>query len=108
MFFDNLESLCRKKNTTISAVAQSLGLSKGSITSWRNGVTPNGETLLKFANFFDVSTDFLLTGKEKYHHLDDTELFWLDLYEQLSLCNPKIKDECIGFVQGYIARGNIE
>lgn len=108
MFFQNLDFLCQQNHTTITAVSQSLGLSKGSVTSWKNGAIPNGETLLKFANYFNVSTDYLLTGKEKYKDLNSSEEHWLDLYKQLSCCSLDIQNECIGFVKGYIARGTVD
>ena len=49
MFYSQLEYLCKKNNTTVSNVIQILGLSKGSVTSWRNGVIPKGDTIIKLA-----------------------------------------------------------
>lgn len=37
-----------------------LGIARGSVTSWKKGTVPNNTTLLKIANYFGVSTDFLL------------------------------------------------
>ncbi len=64
MFYDNLKYLCDKKNTTPTTVIKQLGLSTGSITNWKKGITPTGDIVMRFAEHFDVSTDFLLTGIE--------------------------------------------
>ena len=55
-----LEYLCKQRGEKITNVIQSLNLGKGSLSNWRNGATPNGETLIKLAKHFNVSTDFLL------------------------------------------------
>lgn len=60
MFLERLLSLCSKNGTDISNVLRSLGLSTSKGTAWRNGSIPNGDILLKLANYFRVSTDYLL------------------------------------------------
>lgn len=105
MFYNQILQLCKQNNTSVTAVAQSLGMSKGTVTSWKNGGIPNGETILKFANYFNVSTDFLLTGKINFDSITEDEKDWISLYKELSLCEPSIQAECIGFVKGYIERG---
>lgn len=40
-------------------------MSKGSISSWRAGSIPKGETLNKIAEYFNVTTDYLLNGVQK-------------------------------------------
>lgn len=60
MFIERLLSLCSENGTDISNVLRSLGLSTSKGTAWRNGSIPNGDILLKLANYFHVSTDYLL------------------------------------------------
>lgn len=60
MFLERLLLLCDKKNTDISTVLRSLGLSTSKGTAWRKGSVPNGEILLMLAAHFHVSTDYLL------------------------------------------------
>lgn len=60
MFLERLLSLCSENGTDISNVLRSLGLSTSKGTAWRNGSIPNGDILLKLANYFHVSTDYLL------------------------------------------------
>lgn len=60
MFWKNFYNLCQKANKSPNAVAKELGISSGAVTSWKNGKTPHHGTLIKIAQFFEVSTDFLL------------------------------------------------
>ncbi len=63
MFYDRLLELCRENGKKITPVIRELGLSTGGIARWRNGSSPDGDTLYKVAEYFDVSVDYLL-GRE--------------------------------------------
>lgn len=39
-------------------------MSVRNVTKWKNGNTPKSDTVQKIADYFNVSTDYLLTGKE--------------------------------------------
>lgn len=61
MFFDRLQSLCEAKSLKISKVASDiLGVSSSAATGWKNGAVPNSSVVIKAAEFFDVSADYLL------------------------------------------------
>lgn len=64
MFYAQLEELCVKNGTKPTIVTRELGYSTGSMSQWKKGSSPSGDTLLKFADYFGVSTDYLLTGEE--------------------------------------------
>ena len=65
MFYDLYIELCEKKNVTPTRAAVEMGISKATPTTWKKrGLTPQGETLNKIANYFGVSTDYLF-GIEK-------------------------------------------
>lgn len=70
MFFFFFEELCEKNNTTPNKVAKDLGLSNATTTKWKKGATPQGKTLAKVADYFNVSTDYLL-GKTDTVHIED-------------------------------------
>ena len=58
---ERILDLIEKKGTTKNKVLMDLGLSKNSFVSWQSrGTSPQGDTLKKFANYFNVSTDYLL------------------------------------------------
>lgn len=64
MFFDIFYDLCKKKGISCKKAAEDIGLSNSITTKWKKtGATPGGDTLNRIANYFDVSTDYLL-GKE--------------------------------------------
>ena len=60
MFHKNLDDLCKCNNISITKLLQVLNLSTSKGTAWKNGSTPNGETVAKIADYFNVSTDYLL------------------------------------------------
>ena len=61
MFWERFYNLCLEKDTKPNPVAKKIGISSGIVTKWKNEDTlPNGETLLKIADYFDVSVDYLL------------------------------------------------
>lgn len=63
MFFERFSALCKEHNETPNSVAKIIGVSSGSVTAWKRGTDPRNATLAKIADYFDVTTDFLL-GKE--------------------------------------------
>lgn len=66
MFYDVFSSLCSSKGVSCKRAAIEIGLSNSTPTKWKNsGATPNGDTLNKIADYFGVTTDFLLTGEQK-------------------------------------------
>lgn len=64
MFLEILNNLILERGITKNKLLTDLGLARGSFINWeqRNNL-PNGETLLKIADYFGVSVDYLL-GKE--------------------------------------------
>lgn len=89
MFFDQLEYLCKKNDITVSGLAKQLGMSTGTIAKWKNGAIPNGETILKFSQYFGTSTDYLLTGKLQTSDLCKDEIEFLGLFRSLSDSSKK-------------------
>ena len=62
MFYENLLALCEERRVLLTPTIKALGISPGVIGGWKKGGTPNGGTLLKIANHFNVSVDYLLLG----------------------------------------------
>ena len=63
MFYTTLLTLCDNNNVKLTPLIKLLGISPGAIGNWKDGSTPNGETLVKIADYFNVSVDYLL-GRE--------------------------------------------
>lgn len=71
MFYEILQDLCLKKSTTVTAVLKSLNISTSKGTAWKNGSVPNGEIIKKLAEYFEVSTDYLLGNETESKTLDE-------------------------------------
>lgn len=82
MFFTNFESLCKAKGKSATAIGNELGISKTTISYWRNtkGVIPKQDVLVKIANYFNVTVDYLLGTTQKENptaNSDETLMFAL-------------------------------
>lgn len=88
-FYDNYISLCNKEGKSPSAVAVEIGLTKPTVHRWKNGSTPTDATIRRVAEYFGVSTDYLLGNENKKITPDEPELTegereWVELFRQLS------------------------
>ena len=59
MFYEIVNNLCKEHKTTITRMAEEIGLSNAAPTSWRKGAVPKLATLEKIAAYFGVSIDYL-------------------------------------------------
>lgn len=57
--FQIVKTLCREKGTTQKELAKIIDVSPNTIKNWENNL-PNSETLVKIADYFGVTTDYLL------------------------------------------------
>lgn len=57
--FDRLKLLCEKQGISVNDLEEKIGIGKNSLYSWKKNI-PKGTNLLKVADFFHVSTDYLL------------------------------------------------
>lgn len=83
-FYEQLEKLCKLHNVKPSNVIEQLGMSKGTMSNWKKGGTPSGEAVVRFAEHFNVSTDYLLLGSDN-QQLGNNDTEWLDLIHKLPL-----------------------
>lgn len=61
MFYETFCRLCQIHSLTPSGAAAKIGFNRASVTMWKNtGKAPKQELLIKIANFFGVTTDYLL------------------------------------------------
>ena len=60
MFYENVKSLCQDRRTNITTLMKELGMSTSMPTSWKNGAAPKADTIKKIADYFGVTTDYLL------------------------------------------------
>ncbi len=90
MFYDVYADLCKRIGKKPSAVAEELKINKSNVSNWKNnGYTPRGEALQRIADYFGVTTDYLL-GQESAPAaptrdiLDEVDIAFYDGYKELS------------------------
>lgn len=88
MFWENFLELCNKHETSPTAVVTELGISRGSVTAWKEGKVPYQRTLSKIANRFGVPMDFLLRDNAEKKptvsgELSEAEKMVLELFRQI-------------------------
>lgn len=59
--YETIKDLCKQHSIAVTALEKELDFGRGSIGKLRNGQT-SAERLQKIADYFNVSTDYLLTG----------------------------------------------
>lgn len=64
MFWNNFVELCNKKSVSPNGACADLGLSTATATKWKQGAVPRDTTLKRIADYFGVSTEYLLSDNE--------------------------------------------
>ncbi len=67
---ERVKSICKERKIPISKLESDLGFSNGYISSLKKGVFPD-DRIRKIANYFNVSVDYLMTGKEPEEDFSD-------------------------------------
>lgn len=63
--YEIFEQLLQKHGVSAYRVAKEAGVTQTSLSNWKSGRnTPSAATLQKIADFFGVTIDYLMTGKE--------------------------------------------
>ena len=72
--YEIFEQLCRERGVTARYVATTLGIGQSSFSDWKRGSKPRNDKLKKIADFFGVTVEYLMTGKEKNTPVDESVL----------------------------------
>lgn len=103
MFWDTFSKLCASRGVKPNTVCREIGLSTATATHWKQGQLPKSDKLQKVADYFDVTTDYLLTGttttqNEEAHQLDADLQRIVEKYNRLSDEDKKKADSYIDFL----------
>mgnify|MGYP005897483533 CR=1 FL=1 len=60
---ERIKQLCKQKHISMNMLEQELGFGKGYLSKLGQS-TPNAANIKKIADYFGVTVDFLMTGKE--------------------------------------------
>lgn len=67
---DIVQKLCNEHNITFAELERQIGFSRGSIAKMKTS-TPKADRVQKIAEYFGVSLEYLMTGKEVAFEEDD-------------------------------------
>lgn len=62
-FYERLRAICKEKGTTVTNMLTKLGIATGSTGNWKRGSLPNGDVLIKIADYLNTSVDYILFGE---------------------------------------------
>lgn len=94
MFDERLKSLRKKSGYTQVSLAETLGVSKGTVAMWETGKrTPDFETLIRLSDLFDVRTDYILgkSNDSSSAKLSDDDIEQLGRWELESVYTDLMK-----------------
>lgn len=102
MFYQRLLDLCSARNLKITNLVPVWGISSGNLSKWKSGGVPRGDTLCKIADYFGVSTDYLLGRTEvrelaRTSPLSSSENSLIQAFRSLS---PMQQGQVIGYLDG--------
>lgn len=103
-FLQRLSALIDANGITKNKLFTDLGINKNSFVDWeKRNTIPSGDILLRIANYFNVSVDYLLgcTDKKEFGsspeaELSDAELSLISLFRKLP---PEEQNAVIRLVQ---------
>lgn len=102
MFQIRLKELREREKISQKALAQILGVSQSTVGMWENGKNkPEHDTLLKLANHFNVSIDYLVGSSPDYSADADPNILQLaevpmvNVYGEIAAGNPILAQENI-------------
>lgn len=95
---DRILALLKENGITAKKLTSDLEISNSSVSDWKKGSKPSCDVVVKLAQYFGVSTDYILLGKDSPSiSKEDSE--WLSLIHQL----PRdAQIEFKGEIKGYL------
>jgi len=104
-FIERMLLLIKKKGVTRNKLLKDLNLGAGTFDGWvKNGNIPNGDTIIKLAQYFNVSSDYLLgietPPDNNQPKLRDDESSLLENYNTLNIAGQKALFECSQLLLG--------
>lgn len=89
--YEIFAKLMKSKGCSAYQVSKATGVAQSTLSDWKNGKTePKLDKMKKIADYFNVSVEYLTTGKEnengnKYYLNDETASIAQDIFENKEL-----------------------
>lgn len=109
-----LFDLMTETKTTQTQLSQAIGVSQGNISDWKSGRSfPKGDVLSRLADYFGVTTDYLLgrtdqkemSAAEGWDGLSEPEKHLISLYQDL---NDEGQSKLLDYADDLIATDKIQ
>ncbi|MDT2810022.1 helix-turn-helix transcriptional regulator [Enterococcus asini] len=92
--YEIIKELSKRKKISIRQLEMRFGYSNGYLAKWKTN-TPNSDELVRLADFFGVSTDYLLGREEKNSLAEKYGVFAFD--------GDPVTDEEVEFLKSVLA-----
>jgi transcriptional regulator with XRE-family HTH domain len=63
-FYENFVDLCNSIHKSPTATVIAMGFNRSTLTQWKRGATPSDATVRRIADYFGISVNELLSGKD--------------------------------------------
>lgn len=101
MFRLRLKELRETQRISQKQLSVALNISHGAIGNWESGTrNPNSEYIKKLAEYFDVTTDYLLGIDDKpYNKIFNPETVEADILNELSNLTDAKKEDVLNYIK---------
>jgi transcriptional regulator with XRE-family HTH domain len=93
---EKIRELCKKQQLSLSGLEKKLGFGNATISRWDINV-PSADKLLKVAQYFGVSVDYLLDNKNasppEYEGLTEDEISKMETFKAFVLAERAKKEQ---------------
>ena len=98
MFKENFVRLCAEKGVAPSVVCQQIGLSNAAFSAWDEKSIPRKTTLIKIADYFGVTVDYLLTGEKEKAPQETPEGLDAEIIKVFSSLSAEKKQQALSYL----------
>lgn len=82
--YDKIQLLMMSRHMNKADLAKAVGVSSGNLSDWSNGrSSPSIDKLIKLADFFDVSIDYIVGRDDRYPTPSPDTFELIRMYENL-------------------------
>ncbi len=107
---ERVYKLMEKQDIKPTQLAKQLGMSNSTFTDWNKGKgSPSLKAATQFAEYFDVSLDYLVHGKEHQSQHQPQNILEFSspeddaLLEAFHRLSPELRAKAVGYIEGMAA-----
>ena len=105
VFFDRLKLLCEEKSVSVYKACTDIGLNRSAVNKWKAGGSPRGSVVAKFADYFGVSTDYLLGNEKSAQAAEGEDADTIDFSNLRNADGTPVSDEKMKIIMRILSMG---